>query len=69
MMALSELFVITGCSQADMRTDAPINFSSCPLHIPSVRAQILLGKMLNLGMSSVISPVPLGFIQAGEKSE
>jgi hypothetical protein len=25
--------------------------------------------MLNLGMSSVISPVPLGFIQAGEKSE
>lgn len=51
-----ELFVITGGSRADVRTDAPITFLSCPLHTPSGRAQMLLKKMLNLDMRMVISP-------------
>lgn len=62
-LPLNELFVITGCSRADMRTDAPINFSSCPLHTLSGGAQMLmlLKKMLNLKIPSVISPIPQAF--------
>lgn len=58
---LNELFVITGCSRADRRTDAPINFLSCPLRAPVGRAQMLLEKRLNLGMSNVISLLPRAF--------
>lgn len=57
-----ELFAIIGFSQADVRTDAPINFSSCPLHTPPEGAQ-MLQKMLNLGLGTVISSVPQAFSQ------
>lgn len=60
-MPLNKLFVITGCSRADRRTDAPINFSSCPLHTPSGGVRMLLEKMLNLGMRTINSPVPQAF--------
>lgn len=63
-MPLNELFMITSCSWTDMRTDVPINFSY-PLHTPSQRAQLFLKKMLNLRMTSIISPKPQAFSKLG----
>lgn len=57
-MPLNELFVITGCSRADMGTDAPIKPSSCPLHAPSGGVHVLLEKMLNLGIRNAIARIP-----------
>lgn len=70
-MPLNELFVITGCSRADVGTDAPIKSSSCPLHPPSGGAHVLLEKMLNLGIRDVITRHRPGLftMRAGEGSE
>lgn len=70
-MPLNELFVITGCSRADMGTDAPIKSSSCPLHTPSGGVHVLLKKMLNLDIRNAIARIPPGLFKtkAGEDSE